>query len=95
VDTSDGPAQISHSRRHFLGTAGGTAIWPFAVPITPEAELQELRARINATRRPDRELVADHSQGFQLGWPRKSHTTGRKTMTGAGSRRSLVPCRTS
>jgi Epoxide hydrolase N terminus len=105
VDTKDGPGQISHSRRRFLGTAGaaalavgatqfgmaggaaaranaavrtagtktigklagGTAIWPFAVPITPEAELQELRARINATRWPDRELVADHSQGFQLG----------------------------
>jgi hypothetical protein len=27
---------------------GGTAIWPFAVPITPEAELQALRARIAA-----------------------------------------------
>jgi pimeloyl-ACP methyl ester carboxylesterase len=46
--------------------ADGTAIWPFPVPVTPEAELQALRARINATRWPDRELVADHSQGFQL-----------------------------
>jgi len=45
---------------------GGTAIWPFQVPVTPEAELRALRARINATRWPDRELVADHSQGFQL-----------------------------
>jgi pimeloyl-ACP methyl ester carboxylesterase len=40
-------------------------IRPFRVNV-PEAELTELRRRINATRWPDRETVADGSQGVQL-----------------------------
>jgi pimeloyl-ACP methyl ester carboxylesterase len=42
-----------------------TAIRPFRVHV-PEAELVELRKRINATRWPERETVADASQGVQL-----------------------------
>jgi pimeloyl-ACP methyl ester carboxylesterase len=42
-----------------------TAIRPFQVN-TPEAELTELRRRINATRWPDRETVTDQTQGVQL-----------------------------
>ncbi len=42
-----------------------TAIRPFRVDI-PEAELIELRNRINATRWPERETVIDDSQGVQL-----------------------------
>src|SRR5512135_3142563 len=42
-----------------------TDIRPFQVNI-PEAELTELRRRINATRWPERETVADASQGVQL-----------------------------
>ncbi len=42
-----------------------TAIRPFTVPVTPEAELAALRARIKSTRWPDPELVPDHSQGVQ------------------------------
>ena len=46
--------------------AGGkNAIRPFQVNV-PEAELTELRVRINATRWPDRETVPDASQGVQL-----------------------------
>jgi pimeloyl-ACP methyl ester carboxylesterase len=41
------------------------AIRPFQIE-TPEAELTELRRRIAATRWPERELVADQSQGVQL-----------------------------
>jgi pimeloyl-ACP methyl ester carboxylesterase len=41
------------------------AIRPFHVNI-PEAELAELRKRINATKWPDRETVTDASQGVQL-----------------------------
>jgi len=41
------------------------AIRPFRVNI-PEAELTDLRRRINATRWPDRETVPDQSQGVQL-----------------------------
>jgi len=39
---------------------------PFTVPGAPEAEIERLCARVAATRWPDRELVADHSQGLQL-----------------------------
>src|SRR6476659_2950363 len=42
-----------------------TAIRPFQVNV-PEAELTELRRRINATRWPERETVTDASQGVQL-----------------------------
>ena len=41
------------------------AIRPFHVNF-PAAELNELRRRINATRWPERETVADASQGVQL-----------------------------
>jgi pimeloyl-ACP methyl ester carboxylesterase len=41
------------------------AIRPFQVNF-PEAELTELRRRINATRWPERETVADDSQGVRL-----------------------------
>src|SRR5260221_3937696 len=41
------------------------AIRPFRVNI-PEADLTELRRRINATKWPERELVADATQGVQL-----------------------------
>ena len=47
-------------------SAGATAVRPFTIPVTPEAELEALRARIAATRWPDQELVADHSQGPKL-----------------------------
>jgi pimeloyl-ACP methyl ester carboxylesterase len=42
-----------------------TALRPFHVSV-PEAELTELRRRINATRWPDRETVSDATQGVQL-----------------------------
>jgi pimeloyl-ACP methyl ester carboxylesterase len=42
-----------------------TAIRPFRVGF-PEAELTELRRRINATRWPERETVTDDSQGVPL-----------------------------
>jgi pimeloyl-ACP methyl ester carboxylesterase len=46
--------------------AGRTAIRPFTIPTVADAELDELRARIAATRWPTTELVADRSQGVQL-----------------------------
>lgn len=45
--------------------ADQNAIRPFRVNV-PEAELTELRRRINTTRWPDRETVSDASQGVQL-----------------------------
>jgi pimeloyl-ACP methyl ester carboxylesterase len=45
--------------------AGTTAIRPFTIDI-PEADLDDLRRRIAATRWPDRETVDDDSQGVPL-----------------------------
>ena len=42
------------------------AIRPFPQVNVPEAELTELRRRINATRWPERETVPDQTQGVQL-----------------------------
>src|SRR5277367_3592883 len=42
-----------------------TAIRPFQSSF-PEAELAELRRRVNATRWPEKETVTDASQGVQL-----------------------------
>ncbi|MGZ6642859.1 MAG: epoxide hydrolase N-terminal domain-containing protein, partial [Solirubrobacteraceae bacterium] len=42
-----------------------TAIRPFTIE-TPEADLEDLRARVAATRFPEKEGVEDASQGVQL-----------------------------
>jgi hypothetical protein len=42
-----------------------TAIRPFRFSV-PEADLTDLRRRINATRWPDKEIVSDQSQGVPL-----------------------------
>jgi pimeloyl-ACP methyl ester carboxylesterase len=47
-------------------SADATAIRPYTIPVTPEAEIEDLRARVTATRWPDKETVPDHSQGVQL-----------------------------
>src|SRR5262245_55931958 len=41
------------------------AIRPFRVNV-PESKLEELHRRVAATQWPDKETVADHSQGVQL-----------------------------
>jgi pimeloyl-ACP methyl ester carboxylesterase len=46
-------------------SAGAPAIRPFTIEI-PEAEIEALRARIAATRWPEKETVADQSQGVPL-----------------------------
>jgi pimeloyl-ACP methyl ester carboxylesterase len=50
--------------------ADRTALRPFRVDV-PESELTDLRKRINATKWPDRETVADASQGVQLATTQK------------------------
>jgi pimeloyl-ACP methyl ester carboxylesterase len=50
--------------------AEDTAIRPFRISV-PEAELVELRRRIMATRWPEKETVADHSQGVPLAMVRE------------------------
>ncbi|MFD7406765.1 epoxide hydrolase family protein [Streptomyces sp. NPDC059866] len=46
-------------------TSASTAIRPFTFEF-PEAELEDLRRRIEATRWPEKETVTDQSQGTQL-----------------------------
>ncbi len=48
-----------------LANVEATAIRPFRVDV-PEAELTELRRRINAARLPEKETVVDFSQGVPL-----------------------------
>jgi pimeloyl-ACP methyl ester carboxylesterase len=60
VLTKEDPMAVMAER-----SADATAIRPFTIE-TPESELEDLRARIAATRWPSKELVADRSQGVQL-----------------------------
>jgi hypothetical protein len=48
-----------------LGSADVTAVRPFTIEI-PEAEVEDLRTRIMATRLPEKEPVDDASQGVQV-----------------------------
>jgi pimeloyl-ACP methyl ester carboxylesterase len=59
-------AQTSSTQPGSAQAAGKAAIRPFQVPDVPEAELADLRKRIEATRWPERETVADATQGVQL-----------------------------
>src|SRR5919201_6429227 len=54
---------MTNVARHAAGD--DTAVRPFQVNV-PEAELTELRKRINATRWPERETVTDQTQGVPL-----------------------------
>ena len=53
-------------RRHELAAADDGAIRPFRVHVA-QKEIDELRRRIEATRWPEKETVADQSQGVPLG----------------------------
>src|SRR5215469_1311709 len=62
-------APIRNKETHMAvstGSSAATAIRSFTIPIAPDAEIDALRARVAATRWPDKEIVADHSQGVQL-----------------------------
>jgi pimeloyl-ACP methyl ester carboxylesterase len=61
----DTVTQTSATQQGSKQAADNNAIRPFHVDV-PEAELTELRRRINATKWPERETVTDPSQGVQL-----------------------------
>ena len=61
----DTMAQASATQQGSKQAADKNAIRPFHVNV-PETELAELRRRINASKWPERETVADASQGVQL-----------------------------
>ena len=59
------PTKEDHMAVMAERSTGDTTVRPFTIEI-PEADLDDLRARIAATRWPSKELVADRSQGVQL-----------------------------
>ena len=74
--------------------AAASDIRPFQVEV-PQADLDDLRQRLAATRLPSQELVADRSQGVQLATIQELRATGRTSTTGARPRRSSTRCRSS
>ena len=70
-------------------------IRPFTIPVATRAELNDLRARIENTRWPDREPVSDHSQGVQLEVMQELARYWAGPTTGASARRDCRRCRTS
>jgi len=81
-DAQTGPKETTMTTSVTQRDTGKTAtdgIRPFHVNI-PEAALVDLRRRIAATRWPDKETVADQSQGVQLATVQKlikENTDGR------------------
>ena len=61
----DIPVQTS-AAASAIAAQDSTAIRPFTVPTASQAALDDLRKRIVATRWPEKETVADDSQGVQL-----------------------------
>src|SRR3989440_10452090 len=69
----DTPRSTGHERRNredaimseTTTASAETGVRPFRIEV-PEREIEELRRRIDATRWPTKELVADRSQGVQL-----------------------------
>ena len=59
-----------------------TAVRPFRVNV-PEADLTDLRRRIQATRLPEKEPVADMCRVFRSRRSRSSHAIGPTSTTGA------------
>ena len=59
------PVDAQTSAAAVRGGSAETAIRPFRISI-PEADLVDLRRRVQSTRWPERETVADGSQGAQL-----------------------------
>jgi hypothetical protein len=64
-----------------------TTIRPFRVGF-PEAELTELRRRIDATRWPERETVSDDSQGVPLATMQELARYWGRTTSGVSARRN-------
>ena len=75
-------------------TGDKTAIRPFQVDV-PEARLADLRRRVAETEWPERETVADRSQGVQLDTMQALARYWATTTTGASARRGSTASRSS
>jgi hypothetical protein len=72
-----------------------SAIRPFRASF-PDSELSELRRRISATRWPERETVADQSQGVQLATTQAlARYWANRIRLAQVSKRNSTPCRNS
>ena len=74
---------------------GEQAIRPFPVASVPEAELTDLRKRINETRWPERETVTDATQGVQLATTQalaRLSTAAKRFLGGSDINRIGPPC---
>jgi len=67
-------------------SAEDSIVRPFKIGF-PEADLADLRRRVNATRWPDRETVTDDTQGVRLALMQDLANTGGRTTTGIGASR--------
>ena len=76
-----------------LAAAAKDDIRPFHVRV-PDGQLVDLRKRLRATRWPDKETVADRSQGHHR-YCFRSTLLRRTGTTGGSSRRSSTLCRNS
>ena len=65
IDLDPGDTSPKHATDAVAATNHGSSIRPFRVDV-PQADLEELRRRILATRWPEKETVADSSQGVPL-----------------------------
>ena len=75
--------------------ARGERIRPFHISV-PEAELADLRRRIEATRWPERETVDDTTPGRAARDDAGARPLlGERATTGASARRGSTPCRSS
>jgi hypothetical protein len=77
------------------GNEQADAIRPFPKVNFPEAELVELRRRVNGTKWPERETVADATQGVQLATTQALARYWGQITTGAKSKRNSTPSRNS
>jgi pimeloyl-ACP methyl ester carboxylesterase len=61
----------TETQQSSTSAADRTGIRPFAVPVVSDADLADLRRRVNATKWPDPEYVPDATQGVQFATTQK------------------------
>ena len=94
MTTSDTDAVVVAAAPATRQAAEDRSIRPFTVHV-PQAELDDLRRRIAATRWPDRKPSTINRKASSWRSCKRSCATGARTTTGARRKRSSMPCRNS
>src|SRR3954451_14627942 len=98
AESTGSPNHRPHQEDHMAVTvdrpADTTAIRPFTIEI-PQADLDDLRTRLAATRWPEKEPVDDLSQGVPLALVQKVARYCTTSTTGASARRASTHTRSS